>query len=99
MKFHIEYRHAYEMIAFLARHDIDLAFTNELYKGPQIESVPGFEERIICVGPRLGVHRLPCADFKRTIHFCRLKTVHMGRATPAFWNFLLERRPVGSAGL
>jgi LysR family transcriptional regulator, low CO2-responsive transcriptional regulator len=51
VKFHIEYRHAYEMHSFLARHEIDLAFTNELHAGPQIESVPGFEERIVCVGP------------------------------------------------
>lgn len=175
VKFHIEYRHAYEMLSFLSRHEVDLAFTNELQASPQIESVPGFEERIVCVGPRpsrklswsavgklpwlscgsednvwfeferkaaqhgielsqpavqvaemesilalaaqgrgytlapmhalklrsvprLAVHRLPLPDFKRTIYFCRLKTVPMGRATQAFWDFLLagrnaDRRP------
>jgi DNA-binding transcriptional LysR family regulator len=169
VKFHIEYRHAYEILSFLGRHEVDLAFTNELHGGPQIESVPGFEERIVCVGPRpsrklswteigklpwlscgsednvwfefereaakhgielsqpavqvaemesilklaaqgrgyalapvhalklravprLAIHRLPLPDFKRMIYFCRLKTVPMGRATRAFWDFLLAGR-------
>lgn len=50
--FHVEFRHAYEMMSYLARHDVDLAFTNELHRSPQVESVPGFREDILCVGAR-----------------------------------------------
>jgi DNA-binding transcriptional LysR family regulator len=165
VKFHIEYRHAYEMLGFLSKHEVDLAFTNEPHGSPQIEAVPGFEEEIVCVGPgpsrrlswndigrvpwlscgsednvwfeferqaakhgvelsqpavqvaemesiltlaaqgrgyalaprhalklrsvpRLAIHRLPLPPFKRPIYFCRLKTVPMGRATQAFWDYL-----------
>jgi DNA-binding transcriptional LysR family regulator len=49
--FHVEYRHAYEMMSHLSRHEVDLAFTNELYTRPQFECAPAFEERIVCAGP------------------------------------------------
>lgn len=176
VKFHLEYRHAYEMLSQLARHEVDFAFTNERHKGPQVEAVPGFVEEIVCVGPKparrltwkdvgalpwlscgsednvwfeferlaaergvelpqpavqvaemesilslaargrgyalaprhalalratpkLAVHRLPCRDFSRSIYFCRLRTVPLGRATQAFWDFLLSRRDARAAGL
>lgn len=173
VKFHIEYRHAYEMLDQLLRHDVDFAFTNEQPRSPRIEAFPGFVERIVCVGPgparrlrwkevgalpwlscgsednvwfqfereaarrgvdlpqpavqvaemesilalaaqghgyalaprhaldlrrssSVAVHSLPGGSFERPIHFCRLKTMPLGRATQAFWDFLLARaKPKG----
>lgn len=50
VEFDITYRHPYEMMDFLRRHEVDFAFTNELYRKPQVESIPGFREEIVCVG-------------------------------------------------
>jgi DNA-binding transcriptional LysR family regulator len=50
VEFHLQYRPQFETISALARHEVDMAFSNEPYRRPQAEMVEVGEERIVCVG-------------------------------------------------
>lgn len=51
VRFRLEYRLPFEMMASLARHDVDFAFTIEVSTHPQIEAVPVYTEELVCLGP------------------------------------------------
>lgn len=51
VRFHLEYRLPFEMMASLVRHEVDFAFTIEVSTHPQIEAVPVYVEELVCLGP------------------------------------------------
>jgi DNA-binding transcriptional LysR family regulator len=64
VRFQVEYRHPYEMLPLLLRHETDMIFTNETCDKAQVESAAIFLEDFVMVGrgPR---RRLSWADLGR----------------------------------
>lgn len=50
----VRYQWPEEMVASLCRNEVDIIIASEPYGKPQIEMVPLFEVRMICVGPAPG---------------------------------------------
>lgn len=51
VEFDLSYRMPYDMLAALSRHEVDLAFSSDLYRKSQIEMIPFYKETTVCVGP------------------------------------------------
>lgn len=95
VEFDLLYRLPFEMLGSLLRHEVDFALTNEPYRRPQIEVVPLFKERIVCVGPgpakRLSakeLERLPWLAYgaedpvwSEFEHLCSRKGIRLPRPT------------------